>query len=121
MRALIDVERKVILELSKEIKSGKERDQLLLDLANCAVEEAVSDGSRLMFYIDGYQRPTYRGQHAFRGKDGFPVEGTMKDIDGADMDVNLFADQNNRLLEFELDKHAIESVIQPVWNTFKVR
>jgi hypothetical protein len=121
MRALTDEERGVVLRLSKEIKSPEEERQLLTDLANCTVQEAVPDGSRLRFEVPGYERPTYRGQHGFRGKDGFPVEGTMKDIDGIEMDVYLFADENNRLLELELNKHAPSPVIRPDWSTFKVK
>jgi hypothetical protein len=121
MRALTGSERNAIKALAAEFMSDEERMQLLADLDNCAVEEKTPDGSLLCFSILCYHRPSGHRQAAFRGKDGFPVEGAMKDADGAEMSVYLFADPLGRIYEFELDRHAAGSVINPDWSTFRVR
>lgn len=121
MRALTEPERHAILALAAELGSDEERQQLLTDLIGCSVEERVPDGSLLEFSIAGYPRPVGHGQHAYRGKDKFPVEGVMQDADGAEISVYLFADIHNRLYELELDRHAEGSVVKARWDTFKVR
>lgn len=121
MRPLNLLERKAIFALANEVGKTDEREQLLWDLDHCLVEEASPDGSRVVFHIEGYHRPTYEGQDAFRGKDQFPVEGFVKDADGVEMDVSLYADQNDRVLEFELVKHAVDPIIEPDWSSFKLK
>jgi hypothetical protein len=121
MRALRDEERRAILALAGEFKSNAERDQLLADLDSCTIQERTPDGSVLTFSIRGYERPAGHRQGPYSGKDEFPVEGVMKDVDGAEMSVYLFADASGRVYELELDKHAVESVVKPDWSTFKVR
>ncbi len=121
MRPLIAHEQACVLMLANAIGSDAERNQLLQDLKNCEVEDAAPDGSRLIFHIKGYKRPPYRGQDTFRGKDGFPVEGAMADADGGEMDVLLFSDQNNRVLELELVKHAGGPIIGPDWDSFRLK
>lgn len=121
MRALNDSERHVILALAGELKVAEERDQLLEDLENCEVDEATTDGSRLEFFIPQYKRPVGHRQGAYRAKDGFPVEGVVNDADGAEIDVSLFGDANNRLYELELVKLIGGPVIKPDWRTFKVK
>ena len=114
-------ERRAILALAAEFQSDTQRHQLLVDLSNCTVEEKVPDGSLLAFHIPGYERPAGHKQGPYRGKDRFPVEGAMKDADGAEMSVSLFADANDRIYEFELDKYAVASVIKPDWSTFRLK
>jgi len=121
MRALTDSERHAILALAAEFKSDVERNQLLADLDHCAVEEKVPDGSLLVFNISGYSRPPGHKQSLYRARDGFPAEGSVKDADGAEMDVLLFADQNNRVYELEIVKHLPSSVVKADWSTFKVK
>jgi hypothetical protein len=121
MRALNEDEQRVILALAARFGSDSERDQLLSDLDRCSVNEAVPDGSILSFDIDGYQRPTEPGRWQYRQKDGFVVDGVMKDADGSDMEVMLLADANHRIWELEIVRHQVGSVIQPKWSTFKVR
>lgn len=121
MRLLTDHERRVVLAMANEVGSDTERAQLLSDLDHCVVEDVLSDGTRLMFHIDGYQRPPYRGQDTFRGKDRFPVEGILRDADGADMEVALYSDQNDRVLEFELVKQSADPVCGPDWHSFKLK
>lgn len=121
MRQLTESERVALLALANEVGKDGEREQLLSDLKHCLVEDAPPDGSRVVFHIDGYHRPPYRGQDAFRGKDQFPVEGVVMDADGTEMDVAIYADHNDRLLEFELVKHAIEPIVQPNWHSFRLK
>jgi hypothetical protein len=121
MRTLTSDERRVILLLAAEVGSDEERGQLLIDLDHCSVKQTISDGSILVFDIDGYQRPIERGRWQYRQKDGFIVDGAMKDADGSDMDVMLLADTNHRIGEFEIVRHGIGSIIKPNWNSFKVK
>lgn len=121
VRALSVEERRAVMMLAAAIKSDGERDQLLADLDNCTVEERTPNGSLLSFDIFGYQRPPGHKQGPYRGNDHFPVEGTMKDADGAEMSVYLFSDINNRVYELELDKHAVGSVTKPDWSTFRLK
>ena len=44
----------------------------------------------------------------------------MRDIDGADISVTVYADENDRLLELELVKWAEGPVENPDWRTFKL-
>lgn len=120
MRKLTNFEYKAVSAMAEEVGSDEEREQLLLDIQNCAVEDASPDGSRLIFHIEGYQRPPHRGQDTFRGKDRFPVEGAMKDGDGAEIDVLLFV-VHGRVYELELVRHIGGSVIGPDWRGFKLK
>ncbi|SRR5581483_572261 len=121
MRGLTEEERQAIVTLAAELKSDQEREQLMVDITHCAVEERTPDGSLLTFIIPGYERPAGHKQSSYRGKNGFPVEGSMRDADDAEMSVYLFADGNRRIYEFELHKHAIGEVIKPDWSTFRAR
>jgi hypothetical protein len=120
MRTLSEGEHKAVLALSAKFLSDREREQLIVDIENCLVEEVVPDGSRLRFHIRGYQRPEYRGQHAFQAKDGFPAEGVVNDADGVEIDVWLFSDPNNRILEIELNKRNGEPILDADWSSFSV-
>jgi len=67
------------------------------------------------FNIRGYSRPVYRGQH------GYPVEGVMSDVDGAKINVYLYADENNKLLELELIRGEDgRDIISPLFNTLNI-
>ena len=87
MRALTESERHAILVLAEELGSSSERDQLLSDIATCLVRDRASDKSLLELILPGYKRRAGQKQHAYRGKDGFPVEGSMRDADGAEISV----------------------------------
>lgn len=120
MRALTADERRIIVALAAKL-SDEERNQLLADLERCSVKETVPDGSILAFDIADYQRPLEHGRWQYRQKDGFVVDGAVKDADGSDMDVLLLADSNHRVWEFEIVRHNPGSIIKPDWSTFKVR
>ena len=92
-----------------------EQQLLLADLLVCSVESVTKDGARLQFIIPGYQRPPYHGQHSYG------VGGALKDKDGTDVDVTLYADENHRILELELIKWGDGPLIKPDWRSFQVQ
>lgn len=47
--------------------------------------------------------------------------GAALDRDGADMNVCVYADQNERLLELELIKWGDADILDPDWKTFRIR
>lgn len=114
MRELSDGERRALVDLSTGM-SDDERARFLADIQHCRVSEATADGSRLSFHIPGYERPPYLGQHAYT------VGGTVRDCDGAEISVSIYADQNHRLLELELVKWGNAQLVKPDWNTFFVK
>jgi hypothetical protein len=120
IRPLTDAEKRATMMLASAIASPEEREQTVEDACHCKVDDLLRDGSRLIFHIEGYQRPPYRGQDTFRGKDGFPVEGAVLDKEGNAIDVTLYSDQNNRLLELELIK-LTSHVGNPDWETFHLK
>lgn len=114
VRPLTDNEYKALRLLAQGLKPA-ERASLLADLENCSVEETTPDGSRLKFYLPNYDRPPYRGQHAYT------VGGVMEDRDGDEISVAIYADENNRLLELEQIKWGEKPLVRPDWSTFRVQ
>jgi hypothetical protein len=91
-----------------------QKKQFLDDLQDCLITEATADGSRLIFTLRDYTRPTYRGQHAY------PIEGVVNDTDGSQLSVSIYADPNDRLLELELVKWEDKPICDPDWSTFRL-
>ena len=87
------------------------REQVLADLANAKARPASDDGSRIAFDIEGYERPAYRGQHAFG------CEARMLDHDNAPLSVVLYADENGRLLELEFIRWEAGDLLAPRFDT----
>jgi hypothetical protein len=92
----------------------KMRQKLLGDLNNAFVKTEASDGGRIVFEIQGYERPHFRGQHSYG------VEGEMLDDDNGSMTVLLFADEDDRLLELEFLRWDGEVIRRPRWETLKL-
>ncbi len=92
---------------------GADAAQLLSDLDAATVSEEVAGGSQVSFSIAGYHRPESPGQHQY------PMEGSVMDADGVEIEVLLFADGNNRLIELELIRWGTSEIIGPNWDTFK--
>jgi hypothetical protein len=109
-RALTEAERLVIARIAERLSEDR-RNQLLVDMANATAEPAGESGSRIMFDITGYSRPLYKGQHSFG------VEGRLLDKDGAKVALDLYADENDRLLELEIIREDLRTVIDPDWNS----
>ena len=91
-----------------------DRSQVLRDIANATIERASVDGARFVFHLADYTRPPYRGQRAF------PVEGVTKDVDGVDVTVTMYCDQNRRLLELEILRWAEDDLMSPDWSALTV-
>lgn len=113
MRPLTNDEETVLRLLSERLPTAAKK-QLLDDMEECRVTEETSDGSLIEFILKDYSRPPYKGQHAY------PVEGAVMDRDGADMSVCIYADQNDRLLEFEIIRYEEGDVLEPQWQTFQI-
>ena len=113
MRSLSDNELQLITRVAEKLALD-ERTQLLIDASKATVEAAVADASRLVFHISGYSRPLGKGQHLYA------AEGRMRDSDGAELDVLLFADKDGRLLELEFVRYDPGDLIGPRWDTLSV-
>lgn len=111
MKRALNTNEEVVIRKVAERLAEHHGVQLLNDLSHAFVAEESSDGSRVTFGIDGYVRPSYRGQHSFG------VEGRLQDKDRADISLDLFADQNGRLLELELIRWGYGELIKPDWST----
>lgn len=114
MRPLTQEERVLVTKFANRLDES-ERTQLLEDLKNASVVRVVSGGSRVVFYINGYERPPYHGQHPFG------VEGRMLDSDGAELSVLLYADENGRLLELEFIRWDMNDLLGPCWETLRLQ
>jgi len=113
MRPLLGSEKELI-ELFADRLPEKQRAELLNDMRSATAEDAVPGGSRVVFFISGYDRPKYKGQHPF------PVEGRVQDRDGAELSILLHADENDRLFELELIRWDEKSILDPQWRTLRV-
>jgi hypothetical protein len=111
-RSLTEIEKSIIRQIAERLPFNKQH-QLLDDLSRSQAEPVTPDGARIVFHISGYQRPPYRGQHSFG------VEGELQDKDGAKLSLDLFADENDRLLELELIRWGEGDLIEPDWRTLK--
>lgn len=98
----------MILQFAKQLRNS-ERIQLMDDLENAAAESVTPDGSRVMFEIKGYQHPPYQGQHPFG------IIGYTTDEDEVELEIILYADENNRLLELEVIRWGDGPILSPNW------
>jgi hypothetical protein len=112
-RPLSDAETRVIKQVAEKLTPDR-RQQLLTDMAHASAIEATEDGARVQFEIPGYQRPPYRGQHSFG------VSGELLDEDGTKLSFDLFADENDRLLELELIRWGDGGLMGPKWETLQL-
>jgi hypothetical protein len=112
-RSVTDAESALIRRVAEKLPQDRQI-QLLDDLLHATAEPATPDGSRVTFEISGYQRPPYHGQQSFG------VEGELLDSDGAKLSFDLFADENGRLLEFELIRWGEGSLISPNWSSLRL-
>jgi CHASE2 domain-containing sensor protein len=113
IRELNAAEKMLVSRIAAMLPDEPRRRQLLQDLENSKVESANEKDSRLIFHIEGYHRPPYEGQRSFG------VEGQVVDRDGAIVSIDLYADQNDRVLELEFIRQAEkwEKVLGPDWNS----
>jgi hypothetical protein len=113
MRPLTNQERQLLSHLAEKLEEPA-RSRLIADVQAAEVESASEDGSRLLFHINGYERPPYKGQREF------PVYATVRDADGEHLSIALYADQNDRLFELEFIRFAEGTLISPDWSTLSV-
>jgi hypothetical protein len=85
--------------------------RLLQDLERATVDVPKSTAGRTVFAIAGYERPRHGGQHSFG------VWGKLVDRDGTELSFDVFADQNDRLLELELIRWGEGEPLDPDWST----
>ncbi len=111
-RELTQSERTVITRVAERLPVYK-REQLLDDLAHASAEAVTPDGSRVIFHIRGYERPPYRGQHSFG------VQGELVDCDGQKLSLDLYADENDHLLELEVIRWQ-GALMNPDWSSLKL-
>jgi len=112
MRKLHDAERRAVLAMVAAL--GPAAEQVAKDVTEGQVEPEDPHGAHLIFHLPGYERPPYKGQR------DLPVEGRMRDVDGVEIRVLLWEDQNRRVYELELLKLAEGEPIAPDWRTFEI-
>ncbi|MGB3044023.1 MAG: hypothetical protein WBB98_12645 [Xanthobacteraceae bacterium] len=110
-RMLSPAEISVITKIANMLSDNR-RAQLLKDMANAKAQ--VESSQRTIFNIAGYKRPPDIGQHSFG------VEGRLFDRDGVQLNLDLYADQNDRLLELELLRIGAGDVLAPKWETLEL-
>lgn len=90
------------------------RLQLLHDISSATIARVSEDKSCFIFSLAGYVRPPYEGQKTYG------LDGKIMDSDGAELDVMLYCDQNDRLLELEFVRWDDNPVVCPLSDTLKV-
>lgn len=120
MRRPTPNERAALQIMGNAIADDSYRTQFFKDLDVAHIEEAAPDFSRLLFHIPGLDRGRYQGQDSFRGVDKFPVEGTLKDSDGADVEVYLYH-ADGRVFELELLRPDGRPIIEVRWECFRAK
>lgn len=113
MRSLSAEERNVITRISEKL-GEREREQLLNDMEHASVNPVSEDGSLVEFEISGNEHPPYRGHSLY------PVEGKLRDSDGAELCVLLNADENGRLLALEIIRWSTGDLLAPDWGTLEL-
>ncbi len=111
-RPLTPAERGFIRAVAAQLEPS--RQQRLEGDLDRAEAHPAPDGARIAFFIDGYERPPYRGQHTYG------IDGQVLDADGAVLTVILYADENDHLLEMELIRWDPQSPLGPNWATLRL-
>ncbi|MFM0338222.1 DUF6984 family protein [Paraburkholderia fungorum] len=112
-RELTDCEKSFIRDVAARLDPA-DGTRLLDDLANARAELTLDDGPLILFHIRGHERPKERGQHTY------PYEGTLKDADGAVVDVLLFADPSDRLFQLEYLGWGDGPLQEPDWTALTI-
>lgn len=111
-RELSNNERAIIERVAAKLPAT-DRDALINEMNGATVVEESGDGGTVLFALPNYVRPAYLGQHSYG------VEGKMRDADGTEISVILYADENNRLLELELLRWGEGNLQAPNFGTLK--
>ncbi|KAF0810947.1 hypothetical protein A167_00434 [Alcanivorax sp. S71-1-4] len=110
---LMAEERMLILKFADKL-DDQTAGVLRTDLEGAYVAHRTDDKSLTIFGISNYKRPLYGGQHTYE------VEGTMQDVDGAQLSVLLHADSDGHLLELELLRWDNAPINGPKWDSLKL-
>ena len=94
MRNLTPTEQDIIKRLCAWL-TAHEREGILLDLQGVQVTEEQGNPLVLKFHLKNYDRPKYKGQRPYS------AEVKLNAVDGAEIYIILYKDQNNRLFELE--------------------
>ena len=113
-RPITDLERTLIARMIERLPTDQQAS-LMNDLALATAEPLNDDDSIIELMIEGYQRPRLSGRNVL------PVDGIVKDADGAHIELILFSDENDRLFEFEIVRYGDGSVIGPDWGALEFR
>jgi hypothetical protein len=113
MRSLSTVERTIVEQMANKMPEAL-RATVLADLARADVANELADGTRISFALSNYERPVYRGQHSYG------VEGRISDVDGVEISVILYADENDHLLELEFVRWDDKGVQAPNLQTLRL-
>lgn len=108
------LERLVLTSLARCLPE-QEQAALMADIEAVRVRERTADGAAVMFDIEGYDRPPYKGQRPYS------VEGSIEDADGKEIWIIAFTDQNRRLLELEFIRWEEGNIIGPDPTSFRCR
>ncbi|MDG3439367.1 DUF6984 family protein [Nitrospirillum amazonense] len=111
-RALSSKELLIIRKFAERLDPGK-RQILIQDMENAVVESTRANGEVIKLRINGYARPSYHGQHSYS------PGGVLLDADHTEIEVVLYADENDRLLELEFIRREEGDIIEPQWNTLR--
>ncbi|MFM0730639.1 hypothetical protein PQQ52_09125 [Paraburkholderia sediminicola] len=112
-RELTDFEKSFIRGVAARLAPADEA-RLLDDLEKARAESTLDDSSLTLFHIYGHERSMERGQHTY------PHEGTLRDADGAVVDVLLFADPSDRLFQLEFLRWGDGPLQEPDWTALKI-
>jgi hypothetical protein len=110
VRPLTDVEKRVVRWFAEHVGESQRRS-LLSDLDQSSAEEIHDEHLTIRFHIDGYPRPSYRGERPL------PVDATVSDADGVRLAVILAADEDERLFELQVLRFEPGPVLGPNWAT----
>lgn len=110
-RSLTETENMLVTRMAGKLPD-RQRAQIIADLARATAEPLNDDSSIVRFEIDGYQRVPSIGRHT-------SVDGVAKDGDGAQLNVILFTDQNDRLYELEIVRFESGAIVGPDWKTLE--
>lgn len=110
MKQLTVEEKKLLYQFAAKM-NAEQSAHLKNDIEKLSVVSRAPDNSTIVFDIQQYTRPTYKGQHQY------PIEARMQDEDGTEITVVLYADENGRVLELEFIRWDEAALMKPNWES----
>ncbi len=112
-RTLTETERSILLRFADHLE-GEAKARLVEDIGLATVSKTNDHETIVQFDLQGYERPPYKGQSDY----GFSA--LVVDIDMAEILIDLFRDQNGRLLELEFFRGDGTPIVSPRWGEMRV-